>query len=345
MKPAIRILSALALVHGAPVAAEQFCIADGDALQAALSAAEGNGEDDEIRLRGGIYTAPTGAFAAAFAYVSIENFDLVVSGGWNSACTNFSHSTSSILDGEDTRNALFITNNALDAEVRFSVSRLTFRNGRVVGAGGGLSIGSVNDVDNRTDITVQHCLFISNFTETLAGGLYAESQGIMRINNNLFIANEAQMSAGAAYLDSNDGVAYVVNNTVMFNTASSNGGGLFYSGSSTLQLANNILWGNSDMDLWINSPGTHNRYHNNIGALYAPMAGVVTGEITTEPEFQPGLLNFSPRPGGALYNGGDTDPPGGLATTDLPGRPRVDEGEVDIGAYETPVLFRDGFDL
>jgi hypothetical protein len=218
---------------------------------------------------------------------------------------------------------------------------LQFRNGMADGDGGGLKIGgsSVNSVA----ITIRHCTFLANVASTFGGGLSAGGSGTMRIDNNLFFVNEAEGAFGAAALTANDAVAYVVNNTVIGNEAASIAGGLRFAGSSPLELANNILWANSDLDLIVQG-GTHNRYHNNIGALSAPPPGVVTGEITTDPEFQPGLLNFDPRPGGALFNGGDPAPPGSLASSDLLGRPRVDAGRVDIGAYEAEVLFYDGFD-
>ncbi len=341
MKPTSRILFALALAQGGPAAADQFCVADGDALQDALAASAANAEDDEIRLQGGVYTRAEG-IVDMFVYDTATNFDLTVSGGWNAGCTDFSHGTSSILDGDDARRVMLVSTWGAGTEVVTSVARLTFRNGRTTGVGGGLYI--TGGTSNRVDITLQHCMFLSNAAGGGGGGLWAASTGTMRINNNLLIGNDTESGVGAASLISDQGTAYVVNNTVMFNNAASVSGGLHFGGSSTLQLANNILWGNSDTDLLVDGSSSHNRYHNNIGALSAPMAGVVAGEITTEPEFQPGLLSFTPRVGGALYNAGDSDPPGGLAATDLPGRPRIDEGEVDIGAYEAQVLFRDGFD-
>jgi hypothetical protein len=339
MKCLMLMLLALTLLAGDPAGAAQFCVADGNALQAALTTASTNGQDDDIRLRGGVYSRVSAA--NAFTYSSAENFDLTVSGGWNSVCNNFFHDTNtSILDGGDARRVMQLVNTGTGSAVTHSVSRLVFQNGLANGDGGGLQIGGF--ALNGVEMLVRNSTFVANVASTFGGGLSASGNGPMRINNSLFLVNEAGIAFGAAALTSNDGVAYVVNNTILGNDAPSVGG-LRYAGSSQLELANNILWANSDLDLIV-QVAAHNRYHNNIGTLSAPVPGVLIGEIYTAPEFQPGLLNFDPRPGGALFNGGDPAPPGGLALRDLLGRPRVDAGRVDIGAYEAEVLFYDGFD-
>ncbi len=49
--------------------------------------------------------------------------------------------------------------------------------------------------------------------------------------------------------------------------------------------------------------------------------------------------------GSPAINSGDNEPPGGLGAADLDGAPRVIDGIVDIGMYETAgVLFSDGFE-
>lgn len=334
MKHVMVILLAVLVASGEPVDAAQFCVANGAALQAALNTATDNGEDDDIRLRSGVYTRVSPG--NAFTYSSGESFDLSVSGGWNSVCNNFSSDVSSILDGEDARRVMELVTAGNGS---LSVSRLQFRSGLANGSGGGLNIGgfAANDVD----ILIRNCVFVSNVASTFGGGLSASSSGTLRLNNTLFLANEAGVTYGAAALTANDGIAYVINNTVIGNSGGD--GGLRYAGSSPLELANNVLWGNSGADLTV-QVAAHNRYHNNIGTLNTPAPGVVTGEVVTAPEFESGLLNFDPRPGGALFNGGDPAPPGGLALIDLKGRPRVASGVVDIGAYETEALFYDDFD-
>ena len=290
-------------------------------------------------MRSGVYSrvdSPT-----AFVYSSGENFNLTLSGGWNSSCNGFSYDTLSILDGDGARRVMLLAQAGSGTFAVFSLSRLHFRDGMVTGDGGGLSL--YGTAANGIDISVRHCTFISNVASGFGGGLSASGNGTLRINNSVFLVNEAGAASGAASLTSNDGVAYIVNNTIIGNTSALQSGGVRYAGSSPLELANNILWANSNLDLLV-QVAPHNRYNNTIGALIAPPPGVVTGEISTAPEFESGLLNFDPKPGGAQFNGGDPAPPGGLALSDTQGRPRVAAGRVDIGAYESAVLFYDGFD-
>jgi predicted outer membrane repeat protein len=337
MSPRIPLLTILALVLAHTADAAVFCVGNGSQLQAALNATQSNGENDDVRLRPGTYSRV--AAPSAFVYASLQDFDLSLSGGWNAGCTAFNHAQTTILDGGDARRVMELSNLGSGTSTSLIVYRLVFSNGLAAAEGGGLRISGT--AGNTLDITVFNTSFLANVAGTFGGGLYATSNGTMRIGNNLFLANEAQDS-GAAILNSNDAVANVVNNTIIANQAPMTGG-LRVTGSSLLELANNILWANGTTDLMVQT-ASHNRYHNNIGALVAPAAGVLVGEIDTAPEFQSGLLNFDPRPGGRLFNGGYDSLPGGLPTVDLAGRPRIDAGRYDIGAYEAEVLFYSGFE-
>jgi len=70
--------------------------------------------------------------------------------------------------------------------------------------------------------------------------------------------------------------------------------------------------------------------------------------IGTDPLFVDGVSledRYYLRPGSPAENAGDNNPPGGLGTTDLDGRPRIIDGIVDIGMYEgIIVVFVDGFE-
>ena len=87
MKPIILMLFALALVRAGPVAAAQFCVGGGNDLQDALSAAAGNGQTTISACGRHLYPCQQ---RERLEYFAFEDFDLSVSGGWNSTCTGFS---------------------------------------------------------------------------------------------------------------------------------------------------------------------------------------------------------------------------------------------------------------
>ncbi len=109
-----------------------------------------------------------------------------------------------------------------------------------------------------------------------------------------------------------------------------------------MQLANNRMWDNTTHDLLIEG-AVNNRYHNNVDSVSGMPATVSVGNLSVDPEFMSGLFNFHPRPRSPLFNGGHPSPPGGLQSVDVAGKPRVAAGAVDIGAYESAVLFYGGF--
>lgn len=335
-----RLLTKLApvLALAQPASAADFCVATGSGLQSALTVAQNNGESDHIRLRAGTYTriAP----GTAFTYASSEDFNLSLTGGWNAGCTDTSFDPPTILDGGDARRVMEIASLGAGTAAAIGVFQLQFSNGLAAADGGGLRI--VGAAGNSMEVTLVHNTFVGNVAGTSGGGLSASGNGRLQVVNNLFVANEAQVSFGAAALNSNGDSAFVSHNTIIGNVAPSTGG-VRYGGSSLLHLANNILWANGDNDLLVLAGSSHFRYHNNIGAVTAPAPGILVGEITTAPEFEPGLFNFVPRPRGALFNAGIAAPPGGMVGSDLAGRPRVSAGLPDIGAYEAEVLFYDGF--
>lgn len=333
------LLALFAASHGQ---AAEFCVANGNQLQNALLAAEDNGQDDVIRVRAGIYTRA--ATFEAFDYWSDENFDLTLIGGWNTDCSARSATALSRLDGEDERRVMRIINAGAGTDVTLTVQWLHFEGGMADGSGGGLEIAGTGGTG--TSIVVEHTTFIGNTASASGGGLDARGNGAMRLRNNLFIANDADSDYGAVSLTSNNDVAIVSSNTIIANTSPGPTltGGLRFNGSSTLLLFNNILSGNEGLDLRVFSGVTHQRMHNTIEDISAPSPVNLSGEITTSPTFLPGVFNLDPRPGGAQYNGGHSTPTGGLPSVDLNGRPRIAGGRVDMGAFESPVLFYDGFD-
>ena len=83
--------------------------------------------------------------------------------------------------------------------------------------------------------------------------------------------------------------------------------------------------------------------HNDIGTLLGTPDPGSVNNLSVDPGFVGGgdyhLVDGSP-----AINVGWNFPAGGLPVQDLEGAPRIQGSVVDLGAYESPVLFVDGFD-
>lgn len=127
---------------------------------------------------------------------------------------------------------------------------------------------------------------------------------------------------------SDSGTIRLVNLTVVDNTQT--GIKLVQYGNGPISLYNSIAYGN--------------------GAETSLDSAVATGSnlIGIDPEFvAPGdpFYNYHLDGGSPALDAGDNAPPGGLGTTDLDGRPRIENSAVDIGCYEgAGLLFADGFE-
>ncbi len=99
-------------------------------------------------------------------------------------------------------------------------------------------------------------------------------------------------------------------------------------------------------------------HHNDVGIRTGEEPFSMTGNISADPEFNTGILEFTPSYGSPLVNAG-YDPPSSVpiptpfelawfeGTVDLVGNIRKQLGSVDIGAMETsaePPIFINGFE-
>jgi len=107
-----------------------FCVSDGTGLQAALTQAASNGEDDLIKIQ-------EGSYFGNFVYASKEGYGVTVEGGYLPGCASrVVDPAKTILDGNQTRNVLAF---ASTQPVSFVVDGLTLQNGAAVADGGGCS--------------------------------------------------------------------------------------------------------------------------------------------------------------------------------------------------------------
>lgn len=335
------------------------CATTSAELQAALDAAEANDEADEIRIAVGTYVTPPGGFVYDAESIDGDQAGISLSGGWSvdDSCGQVSDEdpllTSLDGDGMDRPLQLYVRDST-DVEVRL----LTFTGANAASSGGGLWIRASSG--HVGTVRIERNAFIANTSGNWGGGLYTtDGIGALHVVNNLFIDNHAVGYHGAASLRRSGGPGiFLVNNTVLDNTsdiaAGGNGvGGIEIVSPGRIVVANNNLWGNDYNDLYVSDSGgeldfvlVSNNFENRAGSD----PDIVSGNVSVEPVYEPGLLKFTPVFGSPLVHAGfhpPEDAAWNLTDLDLKNEARVVGPFVDIGAYENPeadLIFVDGFD-
>lgn len=342
-----------------PAHAAMTCVATPAQLAATLATAAENGQHDDIRLRRGTYQALQ---PGQFEYITNvdEPFDLVVSGDWNSNCTQRGDNPfSTIVDGNGVSRGMKLLANSVDADLE--VRLLTFLNGVAPSqgdtSGGGLSIG-VTALSQSSVIRVERNVFLFN-QASIDGGLGASGGAFQQVVNNLFVANTAQRTSAvgmqcrhALGSDDHPGYGAFANNTIVDNEyLQPDAQTAYITCRAGAIVANNNFDGNSgSFDLvfhrGIDDTGPFTLRNNNIHG-HTP-ADVDEDNIDVVPEYEDGFLSFTPARSSPLVDAG-TEPAGALALWyltdfDLNARPREIGPHVDIGAYENERIFADGFD-
>ena len=350
------ILLTIALVVVSPATAAEFCVSTNATLQQALMMAGSNGEADTIQIEAGTYT---GSSAVAFAYSTSEDSSLSVSGGWYSVppdqlCVRqVSNPSATTLSGSDARQVLKLTGASGTSGV-LSISNLTISNGFTAQQGAGLFIGG--GAGFLGNIVVTRVIMERNASTTFGGGMSLYTEGIANVRNNMFLLNRCSMancafSFTANATDTANTRIFIGSNTVVGNACTSgvsctNGGGRF-GGSARALFYNNVFAANvaSDISL-VDGGGGIDLYYNNYVTLSGSAPSQLVGNIAyANPGFVD-LLNDDLRPtlDSPLRNAGTEDFV--LSTLDLSGEARINEGRVDIGAYEnSDRIFANGFEL
>jgi len=356
----LRASTACALVCGlvtaAPATATTFCVTDSTELQNALAAAESNGQSDVIEVAEGTYTAPSGGFTYTASAATDDDTNLEISGGWfglGNPCQGH-HNTpfQTVLDGNGTDRVMHLI---VGKQSHVSVRLLTFAGGDAgSGAGGGLILIAGGDGFAAT-LTVERDAFVDNSADG-DGGLYvgsgqAASTARIEIINNLFSGNHATEGSGAAGLVLVGGAGLdVVSNTVLGSTVDNSlgTGGIAVTVDDTPVLfVNNNFWDNDEPDVSVFATDTldFSFMHNNYQQV-SPEPTQSEGNISVAPQYQSTPFDYTPVRNSPLVDAGIAPTQSDswyLAGFDLNGGDRT-VGQVDIGAYEEDVIFRDGFD-
>ena len=348
----VSILAWLAAMVPLGAHAASFCVNSAASLQAALTTAATNGQNDQIDIVAGNYTVVPGGFQ----FYSTEANSITILGGYTAACLQLTTAHTTLNGNGLYRVMTILISTTTSTAASVNIRRITFINGNAASnGGGGLEIAAKNG-----DVRLEANRFLLNHSDNSAGALsVGSSAGILTVRNNLFYLNDAPQVGAAELVTTNSSDAYVIGNTLVGNTATATAppsqiGGLYFYGATGahLWLSNNIFWNNNAgdaFDLYAYTGNLFTALNNDIGTRTgSPPDAQSLNNQSVDPQFAScggilcaafNLLRTSP-----LVDAGYDAAPGGLGSVDIEDKPRTIGPHVDIGAFEEDVLFANGFD-
>ena len=221
------------------------------------------------------------------------------------------------------------------------VENCVIRNNKVYSYGGGMRI-------HKADIRVINTKIINNRSNNNGGGLYVYESDHLRLIGCLIADNYSNQYGGGVF--SNLGDFTITNCTFANNEAGQDGHGLYTAGSScNPEFTNCIIWGDSDPQIYLPTDDHDPSFRycdidggqsgfdgNGAGANYS---GLYENNIDQDPEFYgSGDDPYSLQATSPCLNEGAPDTSGlNLPDYDIIGNPRINEAQVDMGSYESPV--------
>lgn len=185
-----------------------------------------------------------------------------------------------------------------------------------------------------TSPTVINSVITNNIAGTSGGGVFMYGAPKPQFINSVFSSNSAANGGG---LFSSDVVSLpkITNCTFSDNTASGNGASIYNTNSSTVTIANSILWsGNAAKNIYNNA--TLNIAYSDVQQASGTYTG--TGNINADPSLV-SSTDFHLQDSSPCINMGNNAAIPADITTDIEGNARVQQSKVDMGAYETSYCF------
>jgi hypothetical protein len=350
-RPCNPIPAVLLLLASMPASAlTTLCVGTGTELRQAFGTANLTDDNVDIRVRTGTLLAGGTRFEADLR----SGFSTQISGGWNAGCTLQTRDpTLTVLDAGQSSPLLLISDDSDPASGSFGISNLTMTRGQ-----GCLDIG----LQFGTRSVVADRLIIRGCSTTGSGGgadihVRPTSTATVMLRNSLIVDNQAGTSGGgggvAVDIENAASSVLLTNNTIVGNRGNSSGavGGVLRQGgpnvAGTLFLRNNVIVGNSCINANCGTPPVpadlrltvgDNVLSNNVYQALAGTSFTATGSIITS---QPGFVSttdFRPRFDSVLRNGGTNLSNIVTGNQDLLFQARLQEGTIDIGAYEFVAL-------
>ena len=237
-----------------PAHAYEFCVSDASQLQAALSTATTNGEDNTIRIVQGTYVGH-------FVYLSTQPSSLTILGGYTASCASRTiEPENTVLDGQNTGHVLTIGDTST-TDIALTIEGVTFQNGISTGVSLNSGKGSVVIRNN----------VIRENVGTYGGGMQVSGFAFVSVLGNFFLTNGANGYGGGLRIDGNGQVEVMIMENVFSgnNVTAYGGGGLVVgieASAPLVSIVNNLFANNSSP--WgggalIDVPGGATRIVNN----------------------------------------------------------------------------------
>ncbi len=358
-----RLLFVLATVLPATAEAAIFCVTNSIELQSALTQAAASPDDDEIRIRQGVYTVQQ-----TLIYNASTSGWLFIEGGWiqvddNNCAQRGLSAAATILDGAGQRQVLivqYIPGSTPIIVPRFRIANLSIRNGVGEGfvRGGGLNM--LSTASHYVEFWIDNVIIASNSGYFGGGASLSVQNGLIRVANSLFANNSAPTSAfghlsiTVPQSDAANAVVIAnstfVNGSCLGNTGGARGCGLGVGLGATarMDIVNTLYDNNAISDVTIEGAGAAYYDYSRVPVSNGPLTATVNHPLSGDPHFvDTAGQDFRLRDDSPFINRGlGTIPVYSFLGYDLTGNLRNRFGALDVGAYENQTwdfLFEDGF--
>ncbi len=357
--PAIRRIAhatgiAAALLISCNAFSAPICVGTSAELNQAFWVASNDEDPTEIRIKIGTYSAPVGGWH--YTPSPFDRFeDFTVSGGWQGDCNSqLFDSTLTKLSGTNSRRVLTMTlGQGNVGNTRLSRLSLIHAFSDDESSPDNLGVALQIDAHEHTgSIEIEHVIVRDNLAVYGKHVVFISHAGPLKFRNNLVADNEAGSGNMNVSIETHGDYPYITNNTIANNTVLGSPDAVlgldFGVVSAGLRyVTNNVVWGNRsgsiqrdmvvDNMVWL--------HRNNIGAMTGVPAAASSVNYSVDPKFV-SASDYRLKAESDLHNEGASQPWGGQSPFDLAGQNRVQNGYVDIGAFETPSsgIFKNSFD-
>ncbi len=247
-----------------------------------------------------------------------------------------------------------------------TVTNCTFRDNRAATLGGGMSSSGYQTVrgckfigNSATsggginvfvgDPLFENCVIRGNSASEDGGGIQFVTDNWARVIGCQISGNMAGRNGGGMYCSGCYEEDMIINCSISGNTAGNLGGGMYTTSDSSMNLFNCIFWGDTPDEIYVeptNWPPTP--YYCCIQGGWPGQTGAGSGGIIADPLFVdangPDDIagteddNLRLLPGSQCIDTGDPCYVPAPNETDLDGNPRIINGRIDMGAYESDYI-------